>query len=177
MLVGSVSPKPITIRQFSLFLRPQFKRPAAYLPCLPILAVLGLSYLPRAKTQPARVSFIAWCISLQFFIIGMLGVGLIHTHFDCPYLLGDCYVEGYPRWPEHIQIALVFYVFGWWSAAAIQFLFNVYKAIFKRLQGEIINPGRKIAYIPGWDICFSKNASMAPENTSSANSNPTAVGV
>ena len=72
----------------------------------------------------------------------MLGVGLIHSHLGCPYLLGDCYVDGYPRWLEYIQFAFVVYVYGWWGAAAIQFLFNVYKAIFKRLQGEIITEDR-----------------------------------
>ena len=102
------------------------------LPSLALLAVLGLSYLARQKASPAKIGFTTWCVSLQFFIIGMLGVGLIHTRLDCPYLLGDCYVEGYPRWLEYIQIALVFYVYGWWSAAAFQFLFNVYNAIFKR---------------------------------------------
>ena len=102
------------------------------MPSLVLLAVLGLSYLARPKTSPVKISFTAWCVSLQFFIIGMLGVGLIHTHLECPYLLGDCYVEGYPRWLEYIQIALVFYVYGWWGVAAIQFLFNVYKAVFRR---------------------------------------------
>ena len=102
------------------------------LPSLALLAVLGLSYLARPKTSPVKISFTAWCVSLQFFIIGMLGVGLIHTHLGCPYLLGDCYVEGYPRWLEYIQVALVFYVYGWWSVAAVQFLFNAYNAIFKR---------------------------------------------
>ena len=102
------------------------------LPSLALLAVLGLSYLARPKTSPAKIGFTTWCVSLQFFIIGMLGVGLIHTQLGCPYLLGDCYVEGYPRWLEYIQIALVVYVYGWWGAAAFQFLFNVYNAIFKR---------------------------------------------
>ena len=102
------------------------------LPSLALLAVLGLSYLARPKSSPAKLSFTAWCVSLQFFIIGMLGVGLIHTHLDCPYLLGDCYVDGYPRWLEYIQIALVLYAYVWWSAAAIQFLFNLYKAVFRR---------------------------------------------
>ena len=102
------------------------------LPSLALLAVLGLSFLARPKTSPATIGFTTWCVSLQFFIIGMLGVGLIHTHLGCPYLLGDCYVAGYPRWLEYIQFALVVYVYGWWGAASIQFLFNVYKAIFKR---------------------------------------------
>ena len=78
------------------------------LPSLALLAVLGLSYLARLKTSPAKIGFTAWCVSLQFFLIGMLGTGLIHTHLGCPYLLGDCYVEGYPHWLEYIQIALVF---------------------------------------------------------------------
>ena len=103
------------------------------LPSLALLAVLGLSYLARPKTAPAKIGFTIWCVSLQFSIIGMLVAGLIHSHLGCPYLLGDCYVEGYPRWLEYIQFAFVVYVYGWWGAAAIQFLFNVYKAIFKRL--------------------------------------------
>jgi hypothetical protein len=103
------------------------------LPSLALLAVLGLSYLAKPKSLPTKISFTAWCVSLQFFIIGMLGVGLIHTHLGCPYLLGDCYVEGYPRWLEYIQLALVFYVYAWWGAAAIQLLSNLYEAAFKRL--------------------------------------------
>ena len=102
------------------------------LPSLALLAVLGLSYLARLKSSPAKIGFTAWCVSLQFFLIGMLGTGLIHTHLGCPYLLGDCYVDGYPRWLDYIQIALVLYVYGWWIAAAIQFLLNVYNAIVKR---------------------------------------------
>lgn len=102
------------------------------LPSLALLAVLSLSYLARPKTSSSTIGFIAWCVSLQFFIIGMLGVGLIHTHLNCPYLLGDCYVEGYPRWLEYIQIALVFYVYAWWGAAAIQSLWNLFEAIFRR---------------------------------------------
>ena len=95
------------------------------LPSLALLAVLGLSYLARPKSLPTKISFTAWCVSLQFFIIGMLGVGLIHTHLGCPNLLGDCYVEGYPRWLEYIQIALVFYIYVWWAAAGVQSLRNL----------------------------------------------------
>ena len=102
------------------------------LPSLALLAVLGLSYLARPKSSPAKLSFTAWCVSLQFFIIGMLGVGLIHTHLGCPYLLGDCYVDSYPRWLEYIQIALVFYVYAWWAAAATQTAINFFFAIFRR---------------------------------------------
>ena len=83
--------------------------------------------------MPARISFTLWYEAVKFFIIGMLGVWLIHTHLSCPYLLGDCYVEGYPRWLEYIQVILVFYVHGWWSAAANEFLFNVHKANFNRV--------------------------------------------
>jgi len=68
----------------------------------------------------------------------MLGVGLIHTHLGCPYLLGDCYVEGYPRWLEYIQVALVFYVYGWWAAAAIllPLLFVLPPLVFKARKKE-----------------------------------------
>ena len=98
------------------------------MPSLVLLAVLGLSYLARPKTTPVKISFTAWCVSLQFFIIGMLGVGLIHTHLGCPYLLGDCYVDGYPRWLEYIQLALVFYVYAWWASVIVQTARNFFQA-------------------------------------------------
>ncbi len=101
-------------------------------PSLALLVLLGVSYFIRPRKSPAKITFTAWCVSLQFFIIGMLGVGLIHTHLNCPYLLGDCYVDGYPRWLEYIQIALVFYVYAWWGAAAIQSLWNFFEAIVRR---------------------------------------------
>ena len=68
----------------------------------------------------------------------MLDVTLINKRLGCIFV-GDCSVDGYPRWLEYIQVTLVFYVYGWWSAAAIQFLLNVYNAIFKRRYREIIN--------------------------------------
>ena len=101
-------------------------------PSFALLAILGLSYLIRPRKKPAKITFTAWCVSLQFFIIGMLGVGLMHTHLGCPYLLGDCYVENYPRWLDFIQFALVVYVYVWWGAAAIQSLWNFFEGMFRR---------------------------------------------
>ena len=92
--------------------------------------------LARSKTKPATISFIAWCFSLQFFIIGILGVGLIHKYLNWPYLLGDCHLDGYPRWIKYIQIALVFNVYPRWVAAAMQAAIDVFIAIFRRDQSS-----------------------------------------
>ena len=41
---------------------------------------LGISYLIRPKELPARMSFTLWCVAFQFFIMGLTGVAVIHTH-------------------------------------------------------------------------------------------------
>ena len=106
------------------------------IPSLGVLAILGISYLIRPKELPARISFTLWCVAVQFFIIGLTGVAVIHTHLGCQFLLGDCYVEGYPGWLALIQRLLVLYVWGLWAGAAVQAVSNLIQILVLKERKE-----------------------------------------
>ena len=107
------------------------------IPSLGVLAILGISYLIRPKELPARISFTLWCVAVQFFIIGLTGVAVIHTHLGCQFLLGDCYVEGYPDWLTLLQGQLVLYIWGLWAACTAQIFGNLKAAVKnKSLRGR-----------------------------------------
>ena len=106
------------------------------IPSLGVLAILGISYLIRPKELPAKISFTLWCVANQFFIIGLTGVAVLHTHLGCQFLLGDCYVEGYPGWLDLIQRLLVLYAWSLWAGAAIQIVSNLVHILVLKEQKE-----------------------------------------
>jgi len=106
------------------------------IPSLGVLVILGISYLIRPRELPARISFTLWCVAVQFFIIGLTGVAVIHTRFGCQFLLGDCYVEGYPGWLALIQRLLVLYVWGLWAGAAVQAVSNLIQILVLKEKKE-----------------------------------------
>ena len=106
------------------------------IPSLGVLAILGISYLIRPKELPARISFTLWCVAVQFFIIGLTGVAVLHTHLGCQFLLGDCYVEGHPDWLRLVQGTLVLYVWCLWAGAAVQAVSNLIQILVFKGQKE-----------------------------------------
>jgi hypothetical protein len=91
----------------------------------PILALVLLSYRRRRKGDRVGIGFVLWIVSYQFAFIGLLGIGLIQVHLDCQSVLGDCYVEGYPRWLETFKFVAGLYLLAWSGLAIRRLLKNI----------------------------------------------------
>ena len=62
------------------------------------LTALGVSYYARRRISLPLIPFsFLWCLLLTTYIWA-LSIGLLQVHFDCPFLWGECYAEGYPYW-------------------------------------------------------------------------------
>ena len=91
----------------------------------PILVLVLLSYWRRPKGERIGVGFVLWIVSYQFAFIGLLGIGLIQVHLGCQSVLGDCYVEGYPRWLETFKFVAGLYLLAWSGLAIRGLLKNI----------------------------------------------------
>ena len=90
----------------------------------PILVLVLLSYWRRPKGERIDTGFVLWIVSYQFAFIGLLGIGLIQVHLGCQSVLGDCYVEGYPRWLETFKFVAGLYLLAWSGCAVVKALRN-----------------------------------------------------
>lgn len=79
----------------------------------PILVIVLLSYWRRPKGERIGVGFVLWIVSYQLAFIGLLGIGLIQVQLGCESVLGDCYVQGYPRWLELVKFVASLYLLVW----------------------------------------------------------------
>ena len=83
-----------------------------------------LSYWRRPKGERIGIGFVLWIVSYQFAFTGLLGIGLIQVHLGCHSVLGDCYVEGYPRWLETFKLVAGLYLFAWSGFAVVRVFRN-----------------------------------------------------
>ena len=90
----------------------------------PILILVLLSYLSRPRGERIGIGFLLWIVSYQFAFIGLLGIGLIQVHIGCQSVLGDCYVEGYPRWLEIFKFVAGLYLLAWSGCAVVKAVRN-----------------------------------------------------
>ena len=90
----------------------------------PILVLVLLSYWRRPKGERIVIGFVLWVVSYQFGFIGLLGIGLIQVHLGCTSVLGDCYVEGYPRWLETFKFVAGLYLLAWSGCAVVKVFRN-----------------------------------------------------
>ena len=91
----------------------------------PILALVLLSYWRRPKGERIGTGFVLWIVSYQFGFIGLLGIGLIQVHLGFQSVLGDCYVEGYPRWLETLKLVAGLYLLAWSGCAIVKAFSNL----------------------------------------------------
>ena len=91
-----------------------------FLVSLPFLLLLCLSFCLRPAGRRLDPLLLAYLIAYQFYFIGLLGVGLIQEHLDCPSLLGDCYVPSYPPRLDDIKLLLGIWGYLWVAAAVFQ---------------------------------------------------------
>ena len=91
----------------------------------PILVLVLLSYWRRPKGERVGIGFVLWIVSYQVAFIGLLGIGLIQVHLGCESVLGDCYVEGYPRWLETFKLVAGLYLLAWSGFAVVKAFHNL----------------------------------------------------
>ena len=92
---------------------------------LPVLLLLGVSYLLTSRARLLSLEFAFWLISYQFLFIALLGIGLIQSHIGCPMPLGECYVEGYPAALDLIKLVTEALLLGWLISAVGTSIFNL----------------------------------------------------
>ena len=92
---------------------------------LPILLLLGVSYLLTSRAKLLSLEFAFWLISYQFLFIALLGIGLIQSHIGCPMPLEECYVEGYPAALDLIKLVTEALLLGWLVSAVGTSVFNL----------------------------------------------------
>ena len=86
----------------------------------PILVLVLLSYWRRPKGERVGIGFVLWIVSYQVAFIGLLGIGLIQVHLGRELVLGDCCVEGYPRWLETFKPVAGLYLLAWSGCAVVK---------------------------------------------------------
>ena len=92
----------------------------SFLVSFPFLLLLCLSFCLRPAGSRLGPVLLAFLVAYQFYFIGLLGVGLIQEHLDCPSLLGDCYVRSYPPRLDDIKLLLGIWGCLWVAAAVYQ---------------------------------------------------------
>ena len=92
---------------------------------LPVLLLLGISYLLTSRSRLLSLEFAFWLISYQFLFIALLGIGLIQSHIGCPMPLEECYVEDYPAALDLIKLGTEALLLGWLVSAFGAGVFNL----------------------------------------------------
>ena len=92
---------------------------------LPVLLLLGVSYLLTSRAKLLSLEFAFWLISYQFLFIALLGIGLIQSHIGCPMPLEECYVEDYPAALDLIKLATEALLPAWLVSAVGTSVFNL----------------------------------------------------
>jgi len=92
---------------------------------LPVLLILGMSYLLTSRAKLLSLEFAFWLISYQFLFIALLGIGLIQSHIGCPMPLEECYVEDYPAALDLIKLVTEVLLLIWLISAVGTSLFNL----------------------------------------------------
>ena len=94
---------------------------------LPVLLLLGVSYLLTSRAKLLSLEFAFWLISYQFLFIALLGIGLIQSHIGCPMPLEECYVEGYPAALDLFKQVTEVLLLGWVISAVGTSVFNLFR--------------------------------------------------
>ena len=92
---------------------------------LPVLLILGMSYLLTSRAKLLSLEFAFWLIGYQFLFISLLGIGLIQSHIGCPMPLEECYVEDYPAALDLIKLVTEVLLLIWLISAVGTSLFNL----------------------------------------------------
>lgn len=92
---------------------------------LPVLLLLGVSYLLTSRPRLLSLEFAFWLISYQFLFIALLGIGLIQSHIGCPMPLGECYVGDYPAALDLIKLVTEALLLLWLVSAVGASVFNL----------------------------------------------------
>jgi len=92
---------------------------------LPVLLILGMSYLLTSRAKLLSLEFAFWLIGYQFLFISLLGIGLIQSHIGCPMPLEECYVEDYPAALDLIKPVTEVLLLIWLISAVGTSLFNL----------------------------------------------------
>ena len=105
---------------------------------LPVLLLLGVSYLLTSRAKLLSLEFAFWLISYQFLFTALLGIGLIQSHIGCPMPLEECYVEGYPAALDLIKLGTEALLLGWLVSAVGT---SVFKLIRTRRSPDATHKG------------------------------------
>ena len=92
---------------------------------LPVLLLLGISYLLTSRAKLLSLEFAFWLIGYQFLFISLLGIGLIQSHIGCPMPLEECYFEDYPASLDLIKLVTEVLLLIWLASAIATSVFNL----------------------------------------------------
>ena len=92
---------------------------------LPVLLLLGISYMLTSRAKLLSLEFAFWLIGYHFPFISLVGIGLIQSHIGCPMPLEECYVEDYPAALDLIKLATEALLLAWLVSAVGASIFNL----------------------------------------------------
>jgi len=91
----------LTILTFSLFQAVGF-----ILVTAAVILLLTISYAVKYRREGVGAGLAYFGLAYVGFGLALLGIGLLQTHAECMFLIGDCYQQGLPSYWFYFKVAV-----------------------------------------------------------------------